>query len=423
MSFRQSIALHYPALASRDFLIFWVGQFISLIGTWMQNTTLPYLAYRLTGSPLVLGLIGFASTIPTLLLALPAGVLVERLDKRKTVIIFQCVMMLQAFALAFLTLSNRIQIWQIILLALVLGIANTFEITARQAMLVELVGKEDLPNAIALQATIFNAARVLGPLLFAPFLVAFQGGGEGWAFLFNAISYLFVIIGLFFVRTPYKVIHPEITEEKRNYLREFNEGQHYIFQNTVIALIILLAALLGFFGFPFGQQIPALARSVLVVTGQTETDIAARTSALYMMQGIGALIAAVYLATYSRIRRKGLLMTFGQFAFVLSLIGLSRVTQVPPALILMLILGWGMVTQLNLMNTLIQLDVPNHLRGRVFSSYLWALQGVAPFGSLFIGWLAQQMGISTTAFICGMICLVVVCVIHITNPSLRKLTA
>jgi MFS family permease len=423
MAFKLAVRNRYPALASRDFLIFWVGQFVSLIGTWMQNTTLPYLAYRLTGSTFDLGLIGFASSLPTLLLALPAGVFVERLDKRKTVIAMQAIMMVQAFTLAYLTFSGHIQIWQIVILAFVLGAASTVEITARQAMLVELVGKESLPNAIALQATIFNAARVLGPLLFAPFLVAFQGGGEGWAFFLNGLSFLFIIVSLFFVRTPFKLQETEVTEKGRNYLGEFKEGQRYIMQNSVIAVIILLAAILGFFGFPFGQQIPALARDVLYVTGQTDTSVAARTSAMYMMQGIGALIAAIFLASYSGFKRRGLLLTIGQFAFILALIGVSLVTKVPPALFLMLVLGWGMVTQLNLMNVLIQVNVPNELRGRVFSSYLWALQGVAPFGSLFIGWMAQQAGLSTTALVCGVICLVAAGAVHISNPKLRKLTA
>jgi len=423
MSFKLAVTNRYPALASRDFLIFWTGQFVSLIGTWMQSTTLPYLAYKLTGSPFDLGLIGFASSLPTLLLALPAGVIVERVDKRKTVIIMQSIMMVQAFTLAFLTLSGRIQIWQIVILAFILGAANAVEITARQAMLVELVGMEALPNAIALQATIFNAARVLGPLLFAPFLIAFQGGGEGWAFFLNGLSFLFVIIGLFFVRTPYKIANTEENGEKRNYWGEFREGQRYILKNSIIALIILLAAILGFFGFPFGQQIPALARDVLYVTGQTDTMVATRTSAMYMMQGVGALIAAFFLASYSGLKRRGLLMTIGQFAFILALIGLSQVSKVPPALILMLVLGWGMVTQLNLMNVLIQLSVTNELRGRVFSTYLWALQGVAPFGSLFIGWMAQNVGLSTTALVCGVICLIAAGAVHISNPSLRKLTA
>jgi MFS family permease len=188
MSLRQQIAQRYPALASRDFMIFWVGQFISLIGTWMQNTTQPYLAYRLSGKPFDLGLIGFASALPTLILALPAGVLVERLDKRKTVITLQIVMMLQAFVLAYLALTGMVQIWPIVILAFLLGTATSIEITARQAMLIELVGKESLPNAIALQSTIFNAARVIGPSLVAPFLIFIQGSGEGWAFLANGIS-------------------------------------------------------------------------------------------------------------------------------------------------------------------------------------------------------------------------------------------
>lgn len=184
----------FPALASRDFLIFWIGQFISLIGTWMQSTTLPYLAYRLSGRPLDLGLLGFSSTLPTLLLALPGGVLVERLEKRKVVIVLQTVMMVQAFTLAALTLSGRIQIWHLVALSFLLGCANAIEITARQSMLVEMVGKPALPNAIALQATIFNLARVLGPALTALVLLLIERGGEGWAFFLNGVSFLFVIV-------------------------------------------------------------------------------------------------------------------------------------------------------------------------------------------------------------------------------------
>ncbi|HSK87775.1 MAG TPA: MFS transporter, partial [Anaerolineales bacterium] len=161
---RLSVAQRFPALASRDFNLFLVGQFISVIGTWMQNTAQPYLAYRISGRPLDLGLIGFASMLPTLLLALPAGVLVERWDKRRTVIIFQAIMSLPAFGLAVLTFTGQIQIWHIGLLAMLFGTASAVEITARQAMLIELVGRAALPNAIALQTTAFNVGRVIGPL-------------------------------------------------------------------------------------------------------------------------------------------------------------------------------------------------------------------------------------------------------------------
>jgi MFS family permease len=415
MPLKQQIIQRYPALASRDFVIFWVGQFISLIGTWMQNTTQPYLAYRISGKPFDLGLIGFASALPMLLLALPGGVLVERLDKRKTVIAMQLVMMLQAFTLAFLALTGMIQIWHIVLLAFLLGTANAIEITARQAMLIELVGKGSLPNAIALQSTIFNAARVIGPSLVAPFLIFIQGSGEGWAFLTNGISYLFIIVSLFFVRTPFKTV---FEKSKRNLWAEFREGQTYIRQTRSVAMIILMVSILGWFGFPLLQQIPVIARDVLAQVGDTEASRAARNSALYTAQGVGALIAALSLASFNP-KRKGLMLTAGQFTFIFSLIILSFTRNIPIALTLILLIGWGTVTALATMNTLIQLEVPDALRGRVFSTYLWAMQGVAPFGSLSVGWMAQNWGVPMAAFVSGVICLIAIGAIQLTNPEIR----
>jgi MFS family permease len=426
----------FPALASRDFFIFWVGQFLSLIGTWMQNTMLPYLAYRLTGRPLDLGLIGFSITLPTLLLALPGGVLVEHLDKRRTVIVMQTIEMIQAFVLAFLALTGVIQIWQIVVLSFVLGSATTIEITARQAMLIELVGKPALPNAIALQSTIFNAARVLGPSLTAVVLVLVKNQGEGWAFFINGVSFLFVIVGLFFVRTPYKVNAASIENGKRNMMvgqsptmmagqsptmmAEFSEGQRYILGNASVTLIVLMAAVLGFFGFPFGQQIPAVARDVLKQFGDTETIVKARTSALYIAQGVGALVSSLLISAFSDMKRKGLLLAFGQFIFAIVLIGIAFTKSLPLTLVLIMLLGLSIVTQLAMMNTLIQLEVPDALRGRVFSTYLWALQGVAPFGSLFIGWVAQTWNVPLAALICGGMCLLAAILIHSLNPTFRQ---
>jgi MFS family permease len=427
MTISSRFTNRFPALSSRDFLIFWTGQFISLIGTWMQSTTQPYLAYRLTGSPFDLGLIGFASALPTLLVTLPAGVVVERLDKRKTVISMQVVMMLQAFTLAYLALSGLVQVWHIVILAFILGTASSIEVTARQAMLVELVGKPALPNAIALQATIFNAARILGPLLFAPFLVTFKGGGEGWAFLLNGFSYLFVIVGLLFVRTPFKIPHTvngnEHKEDSffRQLVSEFKEGARFVVTSPPIFGIIILAGLMGFFGFPFNQQLPAFARDTLSSISDTATSAATRTSILYVSQGIGAFIAAITLASFSNFRRKGRLMMVGEIAFSVSLILVGFASHIAPATILIGIIGWGLVTQLALKNTLIQLSSPDDLRGRIFSIYFWALQGVAPFGSLAIGALAQARGISATAVICGSICLLAVFVVHFSNPTIRKM--
>ncbi len=410
----------FPALASRNFLIFWIGQFISLVGTWMQNTTQPYLAYRITGSSLDLGLIAFSSTLPTLLLALPGGVFVERMDKRKIVIVLQIIMMIQAFILAFLALTGRIQIWQIIGLSFVLGAASAIEITARQAMLIELVGKPALPNAIALQSTIFNLARVIGPSFTAIILILVKNQGEGWAFFANGISFLFVIVGLFFVRTPYRIVKTSPSIKKLDITAEFKEGWDYIRGNTVVLLIMVLVALIGFFGLPFSQQIPALARSVLQRAADTEEIIAARTGALYLAQGVGALAAALIVSTFSTLRRKGLLMSIGQFVFSVALVLIAFAHSLWSAVVLICILGWATVSQFMMMNTLIQIDVPDELRGRVFSVYLWAQQGVAPFGSLFIGWLAQAAGVPSAALVGGCLCLLVVVLTHAKWPALRQ---
>src|SRR5512134_1512401 len=228
---RWAVTQRFPALASRDFVLFLFGQFISVIGTWMQNTAQPYLAYRISGRPLDLGLIGFAATLPTLLLALPAGVLVERWDKRKTVIVFQSIMSLQAFGLAALTFTGKIQIWHIAVFALIFGTASAVEITARQAMLIELAGREALPSAIALQTTVFNIGRVLGPLTASWLLTS--TGTEGTVFLANGVSFIFVIAGLVMARTRYKV--PREAESNKGLGTEFREGLAYIRKNTLVA--------------------------------------------------------------------------------------------------------------------------------------------------------------------------------------------
>jgi len=409
----------FPALASRDYVLFLIGQFISVIGTWMQNTAQPYLAYRISGRPLDLGLIGFASTLPTLLLALPAGVFVERWDKRKTVIFFQAVMSLQAFGLAALTFTGHVQIWHIAVLALVFGTASAVEITARQAMLIELAGREALPSAIALQTTAFNVGRVLGPLAASWLLTS--TGTEASVFIANGVSFLFVIAGLIIAQTRYKV--PRELEERKSLVMEFREGLAYIRRNSLVASIILMSALVGFFGFPLVQQVPALARDVLKTVSDTETIVAARTSLLYAAQGAGALVAAILAAYMNASPNKGLMVTLGQISFIVPLIILGYVPSLNISLILLVLIGWGTVTQLVSMNTLIQIKVPNGLRGRVFSVYLWALQGVAPFGSLLIGWLAQNWGVPFAALIGGLISLVSIGALHLISPGVRRAQA
>jgi len=414
---KNSLAVRFPALASRDFTIFWATFFMSLIGTAMQNTALPILAYHLSGSRFDLGLIGAASAFPTLLLALPGGVLVERIDKRRLVIGLQVAMLVQALALAVLTLTGRIQVWHIILLALLLGTAMAVEITARQAMLVELVGKQALPNAIALQSTAFNAARVIGPSLVAPFLLFIPERGEGWIFLANAVSFIFIIIGLAFVRTPFRLPASLV---KRNWISEMRDGWQYIQRTPIVLSLIVTAALIGLLAFPILQQLPSFAKDVLHQAEDTKADVDARASALYTAQGAGALVAASYLAVNSNVRRKGRLLILGQYAYMLGMIALSFSKTLPLTVLIVLVMNWGAVAQLQMMNVLIQVEVPNGLRGRVFSTYLWALQGIAPAGSLLIGAMAQAWGVSITALFCGLVCTLAISTIHVLNSAIRS---
>ncbi|MCB0101251.1 MAG: MFS transporter [Anaerolineales bacterium] len=390
----------FPALASRDFVLFLSGQFISVIGTWMQATALPYLAYRISGRPMDLGLIGFAQTLPTLLFALPAGVLVERWDKRKAVILFQSIMSIQAFGLTYLAFSGQILIWHILILAFIYGSATAVEVTARQAMLIELAGKEALPSAIALQTTAFNLGRVLGPLCAAG-LISLTGS-EGTVFLVNGASYIFVVIGLFFAQTRFKIEKKE--EPSEGMRHEFKKGLQYIGSSSVVLSAILMSTLLGFFGIPLIQQIPAVARDVLQPLLTSEPLIAARTSNLYTAQGIGALTAALMMAYFATANKSSTLL-WGQIVFVFPVIALGLTTSPSLAFFLLIFVGWGTVVQLITMNTMIQVRVPNELRGRVFAVYFWGLQGVAPFGSVLIGWIAQTWNVQTAIVAGGGVCL------------------
>lgn len=412
------ITNRFPALSSRDFAIFLAGQFISVIGTWAQATALPYLAYRISGRPLDLGLIGFSTTLPTLLFALPAGVLIERWDKRKTVIILQAVMSVQAFGLAYLAITGRIEIWHIVILAFVYGSAVAVEVTARQAMLIELAGKEALPNAIALQTTAFNLGRILGPLI-AAWLIAMTGT-EGSVFLANGISFVFIVASLLAARTRFKV--EKEAKISQGIKSEFKEGLAYIRNSTVVLSAILMSSLLGFFGIPLLQQIPAVARDILKTAMDTEVVVAARTSSLYTAQGVGAVIAA-FMMTYFSSADKNKMLLWGQAFFIFPIILLGMTANQYLALALLALIGWGTVTQLISMNTMIQIRVPDELRGRVFSVYFWALQGVAPFGSIVIGSVAQTWNVPTAILTGGLVCLAGIVLVRLVFAKKARDTA
>ncbi len=416
----QKFTERFPALASRDFRLFLSGQAISVIGTMMQNTVQPYLAYRITGQPFYLGLVGFASTLPAALFTLPGGVLVERMDKRKLVIFLQGVFTVQALVMGILALTGVITIWHILVLATINGIAQAIEIPARQSMLIDLAGRKALPNAIALQSTAFNVARVVGPSLAAPILVIFSTSGEGWAFIINAISYLFVIAGLMAIGRGKPPSDPVEKAPRRSAMAEFREGQAYIRANSIIILLIVAVAAQSLLAFPIQQLLPAFARDVLSRPGDGESAVASLNALLASAQGVGALIAAAFMASFSHVKHKGWLATVGHFALGAAYLGMGLSHMVPLSMACMALAGWAGVTLYANTNTIIQLLVPNELRGRVISTYLWATQGTAPFGSLLIGTLAQGVGTSSAAVIGGGAALLIVIIINLFTNRIRK---
>jgi MFS family permease len=304
-----------------------------------------------------------------------------------------------------------------VVLAFLYGSAVAVEVTARQAMLIELTGRDALPSAIALQTTAFNLGRVLGPLIAAWIISA--TGNEGSVFLANGVSYIFVIIGLFIARTRFK--EERVVEKERNMRGEFTEGLAYLRKNSMVLSVTLMAALIGFFGIPLVQQIPALARDVLKTIADTEAMVATRTSNLYAAQGAGALVAA-FLAAYLSTSDKHKMLLWGQVSFIIPILILGLNQSINTSFILLAFIGWGTVTQLVSMNTIVQLQVPNELRGRVFSIYFWALQGVAPFGSIFIGWIAQNWDVPAAAIASGSICLVGIIVIRLIFSRQRAVS-
>ena len=410
----------FPALETREARIFYATQLFSLIGTFMQNTVLPLLAYRLTGQPLYLGLVGFASTLPVLLLTLPAGVIVERLNKRNLVIALQSVMMTHAFLMAAFTLYGTLSIWHIIILSLLLGLASAVEVVARQTWMVDLVGPAALSNGIALQSTIFNVARVLGPILSVPLLLML-GTQQGalWVFIFNALSFLLVIIALFTMKTRFNT-DELIMPSQLSWREQFAEGRAFIANNLLVFMLLLMVAIVGLFGTPAIQQIPAFAQDVLRQEGDNESAVIIRNSLLFLAQGFGTVLAGVTASIMSSVRQKGGLLIIGQVVLSAALLGWAASNSIGYALPIMMLIGWGTVMTLTLTNQMLQMKTPIALRGRVISAYLWASQGLSPFGSLLIGWFAESRGVPFAITLAGCMCLVTLVGLHLFTPAVRQ---
>ena len=377
------LASLFRALRHRNYRLFFVGQGASLVGTWVTRLAMSWLVYRLTGSAVLLGVVGFAGQIPTFLLAPFAGVWVDRLDRYRVLVSTQVLAMLQSAALAALVLTGVVQIWHILVLSVFQGLVNAFDVPARQAFVVEMVeGPEDLPNAIALNSSMVNGARLVGPAV-AGVLVA--AVGEGWCFLLDAVSYAAVIASLLMMT----VARRERVAAPARVLDDLRDGFRYASASRPIRAGLALLAVISFAGMPYTVLMPVVASKVLGGGANT-------LGALMAASGLGALGGALYLASRRSIVGLGRVIPTAAAVFGASLVGFAFSRSIGLSLGLLVLGGAGFMIQMAATNTVLQTIVRDEMRGRVMAFYTMAFMGMAPFGSLLAGLLADRIGTSWT---------------------------
>ncbi len=371
------LGLAFASLRHRNFRLFWTGQMVSLIGTWMQSVAQGWLVLTLTDSAFLLGLVGAIGSLPVLFLALPGGVAADRFDKRRLLIFTQSTAMALALILAALTHYGLVRIWQVVLLAALSGSVFAFDAPSRQAFTIELVGKEDLLNAIALNSAVFNAARILGPAL-AGVLIGFIG--MAGCFFLNGLSFLAVIFGLWLISG--KRTAPKTSGSA---WREMREGLSYSWSHPVIRPLVTIVAVFSIFGMPYAMLMPVFARDILAVGPRG-------LGFLMTANGVGALAGSLGLAAFNRPKGRGRLVLSAGLVFSLAVAAFSLSRSFTLSLALLPLVGWSMVSQTATINTLLQTTVPDGLRGRVMSLFTFVFMGMMPFGSLLAGSLAQRFG-------------------------------
>jgi MFS family permease len=395
----------FRALRHRNYRLFFCGQIISLIGTWMQSIAQSWLVYRLTQSSLLLGLVGFSGQIPVFLFAPLGGLFADRYSRHRTVIATQTASMLLALILAALTLLKQIQVWQVMLLAALLGVVNAFDIPARQAFIIEMVIPEDLINAIALNSAMFNGARILGPAIAGITVAAI---GEGWCFFSNGVSYIAVIVGLLLMVVTPRSRSSRMTSGFHSIL----EGFRFVWQTGPIRALLLLLGIVSLTGMPYAVLMPVFADKIL--------HSGARALGLLMgSTGVGALAATLVIAARRGVRGLGRWIVYASTGFGLSLILFSFSRSLTLSIALLLPAGFCMLIQMASSNTLIQTMVPDELRGRVMAVYSMMFMGMAPFGALLAGAIAHRVGAPLTVAIGGTVCIAGSMVFGAKWPALR----
>ncbi len=404
---RLDLSVLGRALRHRNYRLFFAGQGISLVGTWLTRVAISWLVYRLTGSALLLGLVSFAGQVPTFLLAPFAGVLIDRWNRHRILVVTQAIAMVQSALLAYFALSETITVAHLLVLALVQGLINAFDMPARQSFVVEMVEtRADLPNAIALNSSLVNGARLLGPSIGGVLIAAV---GEGWCFAIDAVSYVAVLASLLAMRVKPRAIE----RSTARVLTQLREGASYVFSSSPIRTILLLLALISFTGVPYAVLSPVFAAEVL--GGGPHT-----LGLLMGSSGIGALCGALWLASRQTVVGLGraLVLTTTLLALGLIVFALSPWLWLSaPALLLV---GGGMIVSMGACNTILQTVVDEDKRGRVMGFYAMAFFGMAPFGSLAAGALAERFGAPATVLGCGAATLVGAALFARSLPELRR---
>ncbi len=403
----QKIQSILRSLQNRNFRLFFGGQAISLIGTWMQQIATSWLVYRLTDSAFLLGLVGFASQIPTFVFAPVAGVYADRLNRFRLLILTQSLAMIQAFVLAFLTLAGIVQIWHILVLSLLLGIVYSMDIPVRQSFFIEMLDrKEDLGNAIALNSFLFNGARLVGPAV-AGIVIAVTG--EGICFLLNGVSFFAILLALLAMRIPKK----EMPARHANLREDLTEGYRYVRDFVPIRYILLQLAMTSFMAMPYVVLLPVFARDILMGGSHT-------LGFLMGASGLGALTGALFLAARRSVVRLGrwIALACGLFGAGIVAFAVSKVFWF--SMVMMLVTGFGMMVQMASSNTILQTIVDEDKRGRVMSFFTVSFMGMAPFGSLFAGSLASGIGAPGTLVLSGLCCMAGSILFYRHLPEIRR---
>ena len=391
LKLKMATVERFSALSSSDFRLFWFGQIISLSGTWMQSVAQAWLVYSLTKSPFYLGLVAAAGSLPVLLFSLPGGLVADRIKKRNLLLITQALSIIPALVLGILTGMNLITVWHVALLATFLGTVNAFDIPARQAFVIEIVGKHHLTNAIALNSAAFNGARILGPVI-AGLAIAYLGIPA--CFFLNALSFVAVIIALSKMK-----IQDYVKKDSQGLMKDFMEGIHFIRNKPEIYNIILLIAVFSLLGIPYVTFLPVFAGEVLKAGPKGYGFLVGAT-------GAGALSAALFIAFRGDIEQKKRFMSVAALCFSCFLLVFSLSKTFYLSIVALVFVGWGMVSFLATANSFVQLSVSDSIRGRVMSVYALVFLGFAPIGNSLIGLLADTIGTTGAVSVSAVICII-----------------